>query len=630
MTASGDFQSGRKESLKYRISAIMIFSFSVILFYAGYLFSLQIVKGFEYKQRAWAVARRETVIPTLRGEIFDRNYDLQLVMNVDSFAVDIIPAELGSERMEDIIAQLAAVLEMKPEEIMAKIPERYLQQYKPVEIKDDIKYEKILFLAENIDKFPGVTWHSKPIRSYLDTGSISHVLGYVGDITREELQVLYNKGYAPNSELGKMGIEKEYDMLLRGEEGRRYSTVDVRGRRIGGLGEVEDKPPVIGKTIVLTIDRHIQKLCEKALGERIGSVLVMKPATGEILAMVSYPWYNPNQFYDTTSSQYYKTLSLDSRFPFLNRAIQSVYAPASVFKVLMTTAILEEEVFSPWEKIECKGSIHLGDRTFNCHKKTGHGYLDLAGALAESCDVYYWTVGREYLGIDKISEYSRRFGFGQRTGVDLPGEAKGLVPTPEWKDSAYHAPWLGGDTYNISIGQGYLEVTPIQVANAVSMIVNEGVNYVPHFIKEIRDPVSGEVIEETEPKVLHNTTIRKETFRKVKDAMRGVISRGTAKVVLTTKAVQVAGKTGTGEVGYKDRWSSWFAAYGPYNADRPEEQVVVVVMVEAANEWEWWGPKAANVIFQGIFADQNYEEAVEDLNIWYLKVPRDIIRERTE
>ena len=629
MTA-GDFQAGSKESLKFRITVIMIFSLTFLVIYSVYLFSLQIVKGLEYKKMAWAVAMRESVIPTQRGEIYDRNYDLPLVMNVDLFAVDIIPAELEKEKVDDVVKKLAAVLELDENEIRGKIPSKALHQYKPVEIKDDIKYEKILYIAENIEKFPGVTWRSKPVRSYLDSGSISHILGYVGDITREELQVLYNKGYAPDSELGKMGIEKQYDMLLRGEAGRRYSTVDVRGRKTGEFGETEEKPPVIGKSLVLTIDRHIQKLCEKALGDRVGSVVVMKPSTGEILAMVSYPWFNPNEFYEDTNSEYFKSLALDSRFPFLNRAVQSVYAPASVFKFIMTTAILEEEVFSPWEKIDCKGSVHLGDRTFNCHKKTGHGYLDLAGALAESCDIYFWTVGREYLGVERIADYARRFGLGQITGIDIPGEAKGLVPTPEWKDSAYHVPWLGGDTFNMSIGQGYLETTPIQIANAVSMAVNEGVNYVPHFIKQVRDPVSGEVLENIEPKILHNTTIRKETFRKVKENLRGVITKGTARVVLTTKATEVAGKTGTGEVGYKDRWTSWFAAYAPYDSVNPDEQVVVVVMVEAINEWEWWAPKAANVIFQGIFSDQNYEEAAKELNIWYLKTPRDIIRVRAE
>ena len=630
MGNNADYYPSRKESLKVRIFAIIIFALAIVIFYSAYLYSLQVIKGDVYKERASSVARRESVIPSLRGEIYDRNYDLQLVMNVDSFAVDIIPAELDYKRFDDIAERLSKILEINKSDILSKISSKMRQQYIPVEIKDDIKYEKILVLAENIDKFPGVVWRSKPIRNYYGPGSLSHILGYVGDITKEELQVLYNKGYTSNTKLGKMGVEKEYDNNLRGKEGIRYNTVDVKGRKIGDAAGKEVVSPVIGKTLILTIDRHIQSLCEKALGDRVGSVVVMKPSTGEILAMVSYPWYDPNQFYGSANSQYFNTLSLDSRFPFLNRNIQSVYAPGSVFKVIMTVALLEEEIYSPREKIDCKGNIFLGDRFFNCHKKTGHGHLDLAGALAESCDVYYWTVGREYLGIDRIAEYSRRFGFGQRTGIDLPGEVRGLVPTPEWKSSAYNVPWLGGDTLNISIGQGYLETTPLQVANAISMVVNEGVNYVPQLIKEVRDPISGKVIESLVPKVLNQTTIRKETFQKVKELMRGVITKGTAKVVVNTKATQVAGKTGTSEVGLADRWTSWFGAYAPYITDNPDEQVVVVVMVEATNEWEWWAPKAANVIFQGIFANQTYEEAADALNIWYLKKPRDFIRERAE
>ena len=514
-------------------------------------------------------------------------------MNVDSFAVEIIPASLP-DNLEEMKSALSEVLNMSIEDIGALIPSRYRNYYKPVEIRDNVEYEKILYLAEHKEKFPGVIWRSKPIRNYTQTGSISHVLGYV-----------------------------------RGREGIRYNTVDVRGRQIGDSTYME-KPPVLGKNLVLSLDRHIQQLCEKALGERMGSAVVMKPSTGEVLALVSYPSYNPNIFYTDQSSSYYKQLSLDSKYPFLNRPIQSSYAPASVFKIIMTAAVIEEEVFPENEKIDCKGKMWLGDRLFNCHKKTGHGKLNLQEALAESCDIYFWTVGREYLGIDKIVEYSRRFGFGEKTGIDLPGEIKGLVPTPSWKESTFHTPWVGGDTFNMSIGQGSLQITPIQIANAISMVVNDGVNYVPHLLKQVRDPVTGEVIEEVEPQLLHNSLIRKETFKKVQRNMRSVVTNGTARVIMTTDAVKIAGKTGTGEVGYKDRWTSWFAAYGPYEAENPEDQVVVVVMVEAENEWEWWAGKATNVIFQGIFADQNYEEAVEDLNLWYLRSNRHPVTGRVE
>jgi penicillin-binding protein 2 len=334
--------------------------------------------------------------------------------------------------------------------------------------------------------------------------------------------------------------------------------------------------------------------------------------------MVSYPWYDPNDFYTDEGGNEFTRLSLDANFPFLNRAIQSSYPPASTFKVLLTTAVVEEETFPQEQEVICEGSIFFGDRVFLCHKKTGHGALSLMQGLAQSCDVYFYTIGTEALGIDVIADYSRRFGFGQISGIDLPGEVQGLVPSPQWKESVYNAPWLGGDTVNISIGQGYLTTSPIQIANMIAMIVNEGTIYKPHLVKEIRDPISGKILEQIEPTVLRSSSIRESTFETVQQAMRGVITDGTAKVVITTDAVEVAGKTGTAEVGYADRWHSWFAAYAPYNAENPEDQVVVVTMVEAANEWEWWAPKAANIIFQGIFADQTFDEAVEDLNLWYL------------
>ena len=598
----------------YVLIVLIIISFS---FYGTYLFYLQIVKGSEYQKRAVEVARREIPIRAQRGEIFDRNYDVPLVMNIDSFAVDIIPGELTKEELDDVVQKLSPVLRIKPEEIHKKVPPEYYHLYQPIEIKSGIDFSTIAYISEHIEKYPGVSWENKPIRSYLETGSIAHVLGYVGEITREELQILYNQGYTIQTVLGKNGIEKQYDTILRGVDGKKYRKVDVRGKKIEDEKQ-QEIPPQLGKNVVLTIDRKIQKLCEQALGERMGSVVVLKPATGEILALVSYPWFDPNAFYNDEGGEEYKKLSLDPNYPFLNRAIQSSYPPASVFKTLMTTAVLEEEAFPIDQEITCEGEMSYGDRIFHCHKKTGHGPLALEEALAESCDIYFFTVGRDYLGIDIISEYSKRFGLGSITGIDLPGEVPGLVPNPQWKENVYNAPWLGGDTMNISIGQGYLTVSPIQMADMISMIVNEGVIYKPHLLKEIRDPISGEIIEEIAPTPLHTSAIRKSTFSTVKHAMRGVITDGTAKVVITTDAVDVAGKTGTGEIGMEDNWHSWFAAFAPYDAP-PEEQIVLVVMVEATNEWEWWAPKASNIILQGIFADQNYAEAVDTLDLWYLR-----------
>lgn len=615
-------QSIKKERMFFLILVVCV----VFAVFSGYLFSMQVTRWMEYQNRAWAVARRTSEVPALRGEIFDRNYDAPLASNVDSFAVSIVPAETDRQNLPQIISNLSAILGTDPDSLMKKIPSSDV--FQSIELKDNVTYGQVVQIASNIEDFPGISWNSKPVRHYNHTPSLSHIIGYVGNINSEELHLLYNKGYDANSIIGKSGIEKEYDLLLKGNPGLKSITVDAKGRNV--QEERYIRPPVPGKNIVLTIDRRVQELCEKALGERMGSVVVLKPATGEILAMVSYPSYDTNQFYTPDSANYYKALLENGNHPFLNRAIQSANAPASVFKTIMMTAILEENAFPPAKTIDCTGKLFLGNRIFNCHLKTGHGPLNLSDALKESCDVYFWEVGGNYLGPKKIEQYSRMMGLGEKTGIDLPGEVAGLVPNPDWKLNRINEMWVGGDTYNMSIGQGYTQVTTLQIADLIAMIVNEGTIYTPHILKEVRDVVTGEVVEKRTPRILHKADISSHTFHELKKAMRRVVSEGSIRRLFNNKVVEVAGKTGTGEVGYLDRWTSWFASFGPYQAEKPEDQVVVVVMVEASNEWEWWAPKASNAIYQGIFADQSYEEVVKTLDIWYLNNGTDVIRRRSE
>jgi penicillin-binding protein 2 len=375
----------------------------------------------------------------------------------------------------------------------------------------------------------------------------------------------------------------------------------------------------MGKNLVLSIDSTIQTLAEQALGERMGAVVVTRPGNGEILAMVSYPWYDPNIFNSTEFGAEYQALNNDPNRPFLNRAIQSSYPPASTFKIVMTTGILAENAFPREQTVNCPGEINYGGRLWHCHNRyPGHGRLNLQRAMAESCDIYFWVVGRDNLGVERINFYSREYGLGEVTGIDLPGEIAGLVPTPLWKERRLHERWQGGDTMNISIGQGDTLVTPIQMVNMVSMVVNDGIIYQPHLLKEIRDPLTGAVERTVSPKVLHKSDIDPAVFETVRNNMRSVISEGTARFPLNIRSVEIAGKTGTGEVGLQDRWHSWFVGYAPYKTGNPEEQVAVSVFVDAANKWEWWAVYASAIIFQGIFAGQNYEEAVTALGLQYL------------
>jgi penicillin-binding protein 2 len=607
-----------------RIVILTIIFAAIFLFYSLKLFNMQVVEGEEYRLKALSITKSVTAIPAQRGEIYDRGFTQPLVFNTDSFAISITPAEIARNKVPEIIKKVAELTGIPQDQINKKLPPSIYYLYQPVEVAANVPFSVIAVLAEQADVLPGVSWRSKSIRSYAaETRSLSHILGYVGDITREELTVLYNRGYQQSDLIGKAGVERQYDELLRGKEGQETRTVDVRGRRILNE-EVKREPPIAGKNLVLTIDKNIQTLAEKALGNRMGAAVVLRPTTGEILAMVSYPWYDPGIFNKGDMSKEYQSLINDPNNPLINRAIQSSYPPASTFKIIMTSGILAEEAFDPSKKVNCEGEMEYGGRTWKCHiKKPGHGWLSLSNAMAQSCDIYYWVVGRDALGVERIVSYATDYGYGALTNVDLPGEIEGFIPTPQWKDRRFHERWLGGDTMNMSIGQGYTLVTPLQMADMVAMTVNEGVIYTPHVLKEIRNPLTGAVEETVEPAVLHKSDISRQVFKAVKQDMRGVIDHGTARYPLNIRSVEIAGKTGTGEIGLQNQWHSWFAAFAPYQTDKPEERVVVSVIVEAVNRWEWWATYASALIFQGIFANQTYEEAVRALGFQYLMPAQD-------
>ncbi|MFO8044004.1 MAG: penicillin-binding protein 2 [Alkalispirochaeta sp.] len=594
----------------------------VFLTYLVHLFEMQVLDGYIYLNRARQTALRSEPVFAQRGQIFDRDMETLLATNRSSFALTIVPGEVPLGRLSATVSEIAQLIGGDEGAMQERLNRRRGGSFQAVEIVAGLSLEELTQVAERIDRFPGVSWYTKPERSYPAAELTSHVIGYVGEITPQELQVLFNEGYSSASVLGKSGVEQRYDQLLRGQDGRRFRTVDARGRRVGEDEELIS--PEQGQNLVLTIDHDLQLLAQEALGPRIGSVVALRPATGEVLAMVNYPRFDPQQFTGPQGQESFRDLTLDARSPFFNRAIQSLSAPASTFKILMTTAILEEGAFPPEEEINCNGQFTYGNRVFNDWLEQGHGPLNLAQALAQSCNVYYWTMGANHVTVDQIIDYSARLGLGQPTGVDLPGEVSGLVPSPAWKEQTLNARWVGGDTVNMSIGEGYLQVTPIQMANVVASVVNDGRTYRPHILKEVRDSVTGAVVQRTEPEVVRETGISQQTLEEVRAAMRGVITEGTANVVITTDAVESAGKTGTGQVGSDTNWTSWFVAYAPYGEDVPaEEQIVLAVMVDAMNEWEWWAPKAANIILHGYFEDLSFEEAVIDLRqgprpLWYM------------
>ena len=612
---SGAPYSDNKNRKLFFISVLLLILFA-LYFYR--LYFLQVINGKEYRSQSKTISSQVTVIPAQRGEIFDRNAKLPMVINTDSFAVELTPGEIPYGLYDTVASKLASLLGISKFEIDRKVPKNSRKSFTSFEIRSNVPFSVISNIAENKTDFPGVSWASKPIRNYVETGSLVHILGYVGDITKEEMNLMYNQGYTRNSIVGKTGIERQYDALLQGIPGRESRTVDARGRIISDTPIIE--PPQMGKNLILTIDTSIQVLAEKTLGNRVGAVVVLRPSDGEILAMVSYPFFDPNKFNTDDAAKYYKTLTSDeTNRPLVNRAVNAVYPPASTFKIVMSAAMLQENAFPSGKKIECRGKLLYGNRTFHCHiHEPGHGWLDMKNALAQSCDVYFWTIGRDYLGINKIAEYAKEFGFGQSAQIDLPSQQTGFVPTTEWKERKYHEKWLGGDTMSASIGQGYMLATPLQLADMTAMVANSGVIYKPHFLKEVRDPVTNETLQKPEREVLIKSDIDSEIWKELQEAMRYTISDGTPQYPMHNKLVKAAGKTGTAEVApYKTSWHSWMVAYAPYDAP-PEEQVVVAVVVEACNKWEWWAPYATNIILQGIFAGQTYEEAVNTLGFNYL------------
>ncbi|TVQ22574.1 MAG: penicillin-binding protein 2 [Spirochaetaceae bacterium] len=592
----------------------------VFVIYLGYLFSMQVVDGYIYRLRADQVTRRTAVVHAPRGDIYDRSVDRPIAASRDSFAVDINPAVIPSDEIDAVFVRVAAMVGVPVTQIYDRIPRRRYSVYQPVEIAGNLTLQTITRLAEHSPELPGVSWRIRPVRSYPDDGLFAHVLGYVGEITPAELQVLFNRGYTATSVIGKAGVELQYDEVLRGIDGNEYRFVDARGRRIGA--STTNVEPVKGNDLVLTVDRRIQDLATKALGNRVGAAVVLHPATGEILAMVSHPGYNANRFFGPGGAEYFSEISLDPRGSFLNRTLQATESPGSTFKVLMTTAILEERAFPADRTVYCPGYYMVGNRVFACHKEYGHGHVDLATALAESCNVYYYTVGNEYLGVESIIDYSQIMGLGERSGIDLPRERAGLVPTPEWKERTFSDGWRPGDTVNLSIGQGFLQVTPLQLANMVGMIVNRGVIYRPHVVKEIRDPATGATIESFASEALRTAPISEQTFAQVQQMLRGVVLDGTPAIVMTSNA-EAGGKTGTAETWSDEHRHSWYIGFAPYGPEKPADYVVTAVWVDASNEWDWWGPYATNIIVHGIYNGLTYEETIMDLRrlrdpwLWY-------------
>ena len=579
------FSSNHMDDLgsKYRYFIIALSIFFV--FILSRLWYLQIMKGGEFSQLAKNNRIRIRRVPASRGMILDRDKKI-LVDNRPSFQVSLVREDVDNDNQ--VLPRMARFLNLEPEELKSRITHQNSRQpFYPVLIKGDISREELAFLETHKLDFPGMVIDAVPRRSYNYNSLASHLMGYLGEIDHSELRKMGSHGYHLGDFIGKDGIEKKWEVHLRQIDGGRQVEVDSVGREIRSLSSVSPRP---GQNVVLTIDLEIQKTMESCLSGKIGAAVSMDPQSGKILAMASSPSFNPDLFASGICGEDWLGLLNTPFHPLQNKALQGQYPPGSVFKIITAIAALEEGVITPEETLDCPGFYQLGNKTYRCWKKGGHGIVDLRRALVESCDVYFYQVALR-LGIDTIAHYARELGFGKETGIELGDEKPGLIPTTEWKRKKHNEVWYEGETLVSGIGQGAVLVTPIQMANMIAAIANGGTLYRPQVVRRVED-VDGNIIEEYPSTVMRRVTVSDKTLQFIREALRGVVDdpKGTGKAA-RIKDIPVSGKTGTAQVVKLELWENikdeeeiplryrdhaWFVAYAP----QKNPSIAVAVLIQ--------------------------------------------------
>jgi penicillin-binding protein 2 len=564
--------------MRTKIYALILSIFFVLLLCGlGYV---QIHRHAKYK--VMSEENRLKVIPLMapRGSILDRN-GKDMVKDVLSFDVSIIYSQIKS--MDELAYTLSSVLNVPAEEIKTKIKKSRWRPYSPTVIVEDIGVENGIYLEEIAMDYPGLLIDVSAKREYVKGEVGANVLGYLGLINRSEFDRLKHYGYRMNDLVGRGGVEKVYDDYLRGAHGGKQVEVDHRGREIMLLGL---KEPVPGKDLYLTIDLDLQEYCDELLEEKRGAIIAMEPDTGAILAMASAPSYDPEIFIDSRRKAEVTDVLKDKKYPLLNRAITGAYPPGSVFKAILATAGLETGVITLYTTFDCMGSIKLGRRTFHCWKKGGHGTQALEEAIKNSCNVYFWRLG-SLLGVDNIAEYAEMFGVGEKTGVDLPGEVAGLLPSREWKKKEYKESWYKGETLNYSVGQGYVLCSPLQLCRIMAVFANGGYLVRPYIAASV-EGVSLNSPERT------RLDISEETLEHVREGLKKVVNdkRGTGMKACQPDVV-VAGKTGTAQTS-KGKSHGWFAGFAPF--DNPK--LTVVVFDEYGGKGGYYAAATAGKVFK--------------------------------
>jgi penicillin-binding protein 2 len=562
--------------------AALILAFLVIIIR---LWQLQILRGTDFLRLSENNRIRLLDTPADRGMLLDRTGKI-LAHNRPSFEVSLVPEDVKGS--PEVLAMVGDILRMDPDEIQERLKSiRNRPPFKPVKVKTDINWNELAVLESNRIHLPGVITDVRSTRAY-DYGPLAaHLIGYIGEVDENDLKKGNGNPYRLGSIIGKYGVESQWERDLRGVDGGRQVEVDALGREIKPLRSVDSFP---GNNLRLTIDLELQKAAEAAFQDKNGALVAMDPKTGRILAMVSKPAFDPSLFAGNILPEAWKALQENPFHPLQNKCVQGLYPPGSVFKIITAIAGLESGLLTPETRFPCTGSFHYGNRDFRCWKEGGHGTLDLRRAIVTSCDVYFYQAALK-VGVDRIAKYARAFGLGEKTGIPFPHEKAGIVPSTSWKMRNYGIPWYSGETLSLGVGQGYIGVTPLQLARMISAIANGGTFFLPQVVERVED-IYGNVLRQYPPVETDTVQISAATLDFIRDALRGVVNEpgGTASGS-ALKEVEMAGKTGTAQViqlaqnfkrGDMDRMPlkfrdhAWFVAFAPY----ADPQIALAVLVE--------------------------------------------------
>jgi len=579
-----ELNTQRMEEFKGKYKYFVVFAgiaFSLIFLYLWYL---QVIKGGEYRRLSENNRIRIRENPADRGMILDRKGRI-LAHNRPSFEVYLVPEDLKGN--PEVLPVVGEMLKIAPNEIEEKLHPNRRPPFKPVKIKSDIDWNQLALLESNRVHLPGLIVDVRPRRTYNYGNLASHLIGYLGEVDENELKQAKDFPYRMGALIGKYGIEYRWETDLRGVDGGRQIEVDAMGREIKPLQSVASSP---GNNLILTIDFELQKVAEEAFEDKSGALIAMDPRNGRILAMVSKPAFDPDIFARSISPEEWKALMENPHHPLQNKGIQGQYPPGSVFKIVTAVAGLESGIITPNTQLPCTGSFTYGNRDFRCWKEGGHGSLSLHRAIVESCDVYFYQLGLK-LGVDRIAHYAKEFGLGRTTGIPLPHEKPGIVPSTSWKSKRLGVPWYSGETVSFSVGQGYLNTTPIQLLTLISAVANGGKLYAPRVVEKVEN-IFGKTLREYPLQDMGRVHVSENTLQIVQQALMGAVNEphGTGGAC-ALKEVKVAGKTGTAQVvkmaqdfkkgdtsrmPLKFRDHAWFVAYAPFE----DPWISIVVLVE--------------------------------------------------